>query len=85
MHKDNIDTVGKWTDIGLQRYNELIQAGRESRQSRSAFEDLLTRTYLLNEPEMAEINNECRQRDTTNDRNKKKRVSVMKVLNAAEL
>ena len=69
--KDNIDTVGKWTDKGLQRYNELLLAVRESRQSRSAFEDLLTRTYLLNEPEMAEVNNERRQKYTINDKNKK--------------
>ena len=83
--KDNIDTVGKWTDKGLQRYNELLLAVRESRQSRSAFEDLLTRTYLLNEPEMAEANNERRQKYTINDKNKKKRVSVINVLNVAEL
>ena len=83
--KDNIDTVGKWTDKGLQRYNELLLAVRESRQSRSAFEDLLTRTYLLNEPEMAEVNNERRQKYTINDKNKKKRVSVINVLNVAEL
>ena len=83
--KDNIDTVGKWTDRGLERYNELILAVRESRQSRNAFEELITRTYLLNEPEMAEIRNERRQRDATNERNKKKRVSVMNVLNVAEL
>ena len=83
--KDNIDTVGKWTDRGLERYNELILAVRESRRSRNAFEELITRTYLLNEPEMAEIRNERRQRDATNERNKKKRVSVMNVLNVAEL
>ena len=83
--KDNIDTVGKWTDQGLQRYNERILAVRESRQGRSAFEDLLTRTYLLNEPEMAEVNNERRQRDAINSSKKKKRVSVMNVLNVAEL
>ena len=83
--KDNIDTVGKWTDKGLGRYNELLLAVRERRQSKNAFEELLTRTYLLNEPEMADHNNECNQNDAINNRNKKKRVSVMNVLNVSEL
>ena len=84
--KDNIDTVGKWTDEGLERFNELLLLVREKRQSRGAFEELLNRTYLTMEhgdDYNSKLEKNRKETDTTS--RKKKRVKVMNVLNVAEL
>lgn len=84
--KDNIDTVGKWTDEGLTRFNELLVLVREKRQGRGAFEELLHRTYLTMEhgDDYDKKVQKNRNESNTTSR-KKKRVKVMNVLNVAEL
>ena len=82
--KDNIDTVGKWTDEGMERFNELLMSVRERRQRRVAFEELLNRTYLTMEDDYEY--KKCRERkDDDTSSVKKQRVTAMNVLNVAEL
>ena len=89
--KDNVLTAGKWTDEGLERYNELIGLVKEARKGRENFEDELKEDYVLHEPTEEYISKvEKRRRenkniggDTNNPPNKK--VRVVNVLNVEEL
>lgn len=85
QRKDNVDTVGKWTDEGLARFNELIIAVNRVRQSRHAFEELITRTYLVNEPNTSEQIVEQKRKLDKSESGKKKCVSVINTLNTAQL
>ena len=45
----------------------------------------MIKMYLLNEPKVAEHNNECKYKDISNDSNKRMQVSVMNGFNVVEL
>ena len=85
--KDNVITAGRWTDEGLERYNNLMVKVREARQVRGNFEEELKAMYVLNEPrDMYLSKQKKRNKDDNKDPSaKKKKVTVMNVLNVAEL
>ena len=86
--KDNVVTAGRWTDEGLERYNELLTKVQEARKSRGTFEDSLKDTYVMTEPSdqyMEKLDKRNRSTGKEQNARKKKRVQVKNVLNVAEL
>lgn len=86
--KDNVITAGRWTDEGLERYNELLTKVQEARKGRGVFEESLKETYVMTEPSNLYLDKlDKRNRSTDNEHNarKKKKVQVKNVLNVAEL
>ena len=75
--KDNVLTAGKWTDEGLERYNNLLVNIREARQHRGNFEIELTGQYVLNEPRDVYLNTQHkRKNDSNNGQSTKKEKST---------
>ena len=86
--KDNIYTAGRWTDDGLERFNDLLSKVQEVRELRGEYEEELNNMYVVREPsDMYSSKVEKRNRDERDkDKNqRKKKVVVMNVLNVAEL
>ena len=65
--KDNVLTAGKWTDEGLERYNNLLVNIREARQHRGNFEIELTGQYVLNEPRDVYLNKQHKRKNDSNN------------------
>ena len=86
--KDNVVTAGRWTDEGLERYNELLTKVQEARKGRGIFEETLKDTYVMTEPSdqyMEKLDKRNRSTNKEQNARKKKRVQVKNVLNVAEL
>ena len=60
--KDNILTTGRWTDEGLERYNNLLVNIREAWQHRGNFEIELTGQHVLNEPRDVYLNKQHKRK-----------------------
>ena len=86
--KDNVDTAGKWTDEGLERFNELLEMVQHKRKQRMNFEQEMTDKYVENESNedySSKHNKRMIRESEETVRGKKKRVHAVNVLNVAEL
>ena len=86
--KDNVHTAGRWTDDGLERFNDLLLKVQEVRELRGEYEEELNDMYVVREPsDMYSSKVEKRNRDERDEaeNQRKKKVVVMNVLNVAEL
>ena len=86
--KDNVHTAGRWTDDGLERFNDLLSKVQEVRELRGEYEEELYNMYVEREPsDLFSSKVEKRNRDERDEAENqcKKKVVVMNVLNVAEL
>ena len=85
--KDNVYTAGKWTEDGLERYNELVTIVRQRREDSANFEEILKMEMVrvVSSKGMSKRTKKRQLEDKRNNENKKKRVVVMNILNLAEV
>ena len=85
--KDNVYTAGKWTEDGLERYNELVTIVRQRREDSANFEEILKMEMVrvVSSKGMSKRAKKRQLEDKRNNENKKKRVVVMNILNLAEV
>ena len=84
--KDNVLTAGKWTEEGLERYNDFITIIELRRQDADVFENDLKDLFVSDIPNDTYKKKENkRSNDESQNEHTKKRVSVRNILNFMEL
>ena len=84
--KDNVLTAGKWTEEGLERYNDFITIIELRRQDADVFENDLKDLFVSDIPnDTYKKKEKKRSNDASQNEHPKKRVSVRNILNFMEL
>lgn len=87
LRKDNRETAGKWTDKGMERYNELLTMVTNSRNSnwRPRFEEKLQERYENSDDNSIETGRKRKKRISEEPGRKKARVSANNMLDVMSL
>ena len=85
---DGVNTVGKWTDEGLERFNEILSLVLEVRKTRTDFEEALNDKYVSRESKeeyQEKLRKHNRSQDVDSVSRQTKRVKVINLFNETDL
>ena len=87
MRKDKRETAGKWTDKGMERYNEMLQTVKNYRNSdwRQNFEDELQKMYEKDTDKSGKKKNKRNKDLNDEDNAKKQRVAATNMFDVMSL